>query len=72
MSVQVRKAVPADTPVIHMLVRALAEYEKLTPPDDAARNRLINDIFGPRPRLECYLAEVDGRPVAYAFIFESY
>jgi GNAT superfamily N-acetyltransferase len=70
--IRVRKAVPADAPAIHMLVRALAVYEKLTPPDPAAQSRLVNDIFGPKPRLECYLAEDDRTPVAYAFIFESY
>jgi GNAT superfamily N-acetyltransferase len=72
MSVHVRKAESSDAPVIHMLVKALADYEKLAPPDEAAQKRLINDIFGPKPRLECYLAEDNATLVAYAFIFESY
>jgi GNAT superfamily N-acetyltransferase len=72
MGIHVRKATSADEFAIHALVKALADYEKLTPPDEAARRRLINDIFGPKPRLECYLAEIDGTAVAYSFIFESY
>jgi GNAT superfamily N-acetyltransferase len=72
MDILVRKAERADESAIHTLVKALADYEKLTPPDEAARTRLITDIFGPRPRLECYLAEIDAKAVAYSFIFESY
>jgi GNAT superfamily N-acetyltransferase len=68
----VRAARPEDGAAILMLVDALAAFEKLTPPDGGARERLIEDIFGPRPRLGAWLAEVDGQPVAYALAYESY
>ena len=68
----VRRAVPGDGPVILTLVDALAEYEKLPPPDAKARARLLNDLFGTSPRLECHLGEVDGVTAGYAFIFETY
>lgn len=60
------------------LVEALARYEKLDPPDEAARARLIRDAFGPNPRFQVLLAELrEGERkgpvvVGYAFIFETY
>ena len=54
------------------LVRGLADYEKLPPPDEAAQERLIRDMFSSPPRIQAYLAEVEGRPAGYAFVFETY
>jgi GNAT superfamily N-acetyltransferase len=68
----IRRAEPADAPSILALVRALADYEKLPPPDAAAQARLIADAFAERPRFEVFLAIVDGQAVGYAFIFETY
>jgi GNAT superfamily N-acetyltransferase len=50
----------------------LAEYERLEPPDHAARERLLEHGFGERPRFETYLAEIDGGAVGYAIVFETY
>lgn len=71
-TVNVRKATPADADAVLALVDGLAAYEKLTPPDTAAKSRLINDIFAKRPRMDVFLAEYDGRAVGYAFVFETY
>ena len=68
----VRKAVRSDADVILALVDGLAAYEKLTPPDAAAKTRLITDIFAERPRMDVYLGEYGGRAVGYAFVFETY
>ena len=68
----VRRARPEDATAILRLVDALADYEHLDRPDEQARARLIRDLFSDRPRLECYLSEVDGSAVGYAFIFETY
>src|SRR5205809_3702267 len=70
--VVVRPATPADSEVIIQLIVALAEFERLPPPDEAARSRLLADAFGPRPRFEIFLAELDGQVVGYAFVFETY
>lgn len=51
------------------LVRALARYEKLRPPTDAAVKRLIADIGR---RIRVLLAEVDGQPVGYAIYLFTY
>jgi GNAT superfamily N-acetyltransferase len=68
----IRAATPADTPAILSLVLGLAAYEKLEPPDAAAQERLIRDMFSTPPRIQAFLAEVDGTPAGYAFIFETY
>jgi GNAT superfamily N-acetyltransferase len=70
--IEIRRAVPEEAPVLHRLIRALADYEKLTPPDEAAQERLTRDIFGPKPRLDAYLVFVDGVAAGYALILETY
>jgi GNAT superfamily N-acetyltransferase len=68
----IRAATREDTTAILRLVVALADFEKLPPPDEAAQARLVEDAFGSRPRFEIYLAEVGGQVVGYAFVFETY
>lgn len=68
----VRPATPADGPSYVRLVCALAEFEKLPPPDEAASARLLEDAFGPRPRYELWIAEDGGEVVAYAVTFSTY
>ncbi|HUI63960.1 MAG TPA: GNAT family N-acetyltransferase [Bacteroidota bacterium] len=58
--------------MILSLVDALADYEKLPPPDGPARKRLLTDLFSERRRIECFLAEMESRAVGYAFILETY
>lgn len=68
----VRKAVASDEPAILALVDALADYEKLSRPTPAAGVRLMRDMLGPRPRIDCFLAFMDGYPVGYAIVLETY
>ncbi len=68
----VRRARQEDGSTILDLVDALADYEHLDRPDAQARERLIHDLFSERPRLECYLSEIAGKAVGYAFVFETY
>lgn len=70
--VTVRKAESADSALLIGLILGLAEFEKLPPPDAAAQSRLIADAFGPKPRFEVFLAEIDGAVAGYAFTFETY
>lgn len=71
-SIVVRKATLSDAPALLGLLHGLAIYEKLPPPDAAARERLTNDLFGPRPRIEAYLGFYGSTAVAYAIVFETY
>src|SRR5204863_7111867 len=56
------------------LIVALAEFEKLPPPDAAGQARLIEHGFGDRPKFETWLGYATGvtEPVAYAIFFETY
>ena len=55
------------------LMRALADYEHLTPPDAAAIERLRRDALGPQPRFEAALAlNESGVAVGYATWFHTY
>ena len=69
-----RRAERADAAALLRLIRALAEFEKLTPPDEAAEARLLEHGFGPQPRFEAWLAWLDGRaePIGYAVLFAAY
>ena len=71
-SLVIRRAIPADGEALLLLIEKLAEYEHLTPPDEGARARLIRDMFSTPPRIEAYLALLDGLPVGYALVFETY
>ncbi|MBW3622508.1 MAG: GNAT family N-acetyltransferase [Armatimonadetes bacterium] len=68
----IRKAEARDAETLIRLIDALAEYEQLEGPSEAAKARLIEDGFGERPRYEAYLAESDGEAVGYAITFETY
>ena len=69
---EVRRARPEEAPVLLQLILGLAEYEKLEPPDEAAQQRLVRDIFGEKPRLEAWLAFAEGEPAGYALVLETY
>ena len=58
LPVSVRPATPADAETMLTLIRALADYEKLDPPDADACGRLVHDAFGPSPRFNVLLAEI--------------
>ncbi len=70
----IRPAAPADADRWLVLVDALADYEKLDRPRPDARERLVNDAFGPPPnRIQVYLAEsAEGEALAYAITCETY
>ena len=69
-----RRAERSNAPALLRLVCALADFEKLDPPDAGAQQRLIEDTFGEKPRIESWLAFADGHaePVGYAMLLETY
>lgn len=71
--VTVRLAGRSDTPALLSLILALAEYEKLDPPTRDAQQRLVEDAFGPHPKIQVWLAELaDGSAIGYAIFVETY
>ena len=73
-SCTLRRATRADAPALLQLVCALAEFERLDPPDASAQKRLTDELDAAQPRLESWLAFIDGRaePVGYAMLVETY
>ena len=70
--IRIRAAGPADADAFLALVDALADYEKLERPTPEARERLLRDASGPRPRIRVHLAELGGEPVGYTITLDSY
>jgi len=72
MTVVIRKAEPADVPVIAGLIRGLARYEKLEDGVSLTEELLAKNLFGPRRYAETLLAEEDGTPVGFALFFHNF
>lgn len=68
----VRSATKSDGPPFLSLIDALADFEELKRPTQAARERLLRDAFGKKKRFNAYLAFIGTRAVGYAIIFETY
>jgi len=68
----IRLATMADADQLLALVDALADYEKLERPDPGARQRIVQDTLGERPRVTALLAFEDAQAVGYALFFETY
>jgi GNAT superfamily N-acetyltransferase len=72
MTMQIRNATPQDVPEILRLIRALADYEKLSHEVIATEERLHQSLFGAHPVAETVLAWLDGRAVGFAVFFHNY
>lgn len=68
----IRSAAAADVPDILRLIKALAEYEKLSHEVVATEAALAQALFGPRPAAEVLIAEQDGRSVGFALFFQNF
>jgi len=69
MAVVVRPAALADAPLIHALIRELAEYERLLHEARATKADVVAVLFGANPRAFCDIVEADGAPVGFALWF---
>ncbi|MEU6088840.1 GNAT family N-acetyltransferase [Streptomyces sp. NPDC047085] len=70
----IRTATPADIPVIHTLIRELAEYEKAPEEARASEEQLREALFGERPAAFAHMAVDDttGEPVGFALWFLNF
>lgn len=68
----IRPATAIDTPAIARLIRALAEYERLSHAVTFDEARLREHLFGPRPFAEVLVAEEAGAVVGFALFFHNY
>lgn len=72
MSFAIRPARPRDVPHVFALIRALADYEKLSHLVTGTEAALHAELFGPRPIIESVLAWEDDRPVGFALYFHNF
>ncbi|MFF5028015.1 N-acetyltransferase family protein [Streptomyces collinus] len=70
----IRSATPADVPVVHALIRELAEYEKAPQEARASEEQLREALFGERPAAFAHIAEDEttGEPVGFALWFLNF
>ena len=54
------------------LIKALADFEALDPPDEEGKARLIRDVTSDPPMFHAYLALVDGVPAGYLAFYFTY
>jgi GNAT superfamily N-acetyltransferase len=68
----IRPATADDTPTIARLIRALAEYERVSHRVTLDESRLREHLFGRRPCAEVLLAEAGASLVGFALFFPTY
>jgi GNAT superfamily N-acetyltransferase len=66
----IRPAQSADVRSLLVLIRELAEFERLTV--KSSEEILLRDGFGPEPRFRALIAEWGGELAGYAFFFPFY
>ena len=69
---EVRQAKSDDVSDIFNLIKALAEYEKLSHQVTGTVADLREHLFGDRPYAESIVTELDGKVVAFALFFPNY
>jgi GNAT superfamily N-acetyltransferase len=70
-TITVRRAKPKDSRAFIELLLALAKFERLQPPSESGKKRLIKDTFVTK-RLNLLLAFSNSVPVGYALYFFTY
>ncbi|WP_371479588.1 N-acetyltransferase family protein [Kitasatospora sp. NBC_00315] len=70
----IRTAATTDVPVIHAMIRELADYEKALHEAQATQEQLSEALFGANPALFGLIAEDDdsGEPVGFALWFLNF
>jgi len=72
MPFRIDPAQPRDTAVVLSLIRALAEYERLTDLVVGTEAQLHEELFGARPVIEAVVGWEDERAVGFALYFHNF
>ena len=72
MTITIRSAAAADTPLIAQFIRDLAAYEKLAHAVRFDEVGLGERLFGPRPYAEVIIGEIDGTAQGFALFFHNF
>jgi GNAT superfamily N-acetyltransferase len=68
----IRPARREDLPVVHALIRALADFEKLSHLCVATESDLDRALFGTRPAAEVLIAWKDDVPAGFALFYHNF
>lgn len=69
---QIRPSTAHDAMLILGFIRELAEYEKLAHEVTATEQDIQAQLFGPKPKAECVIAQLDGKPMGFALYFHNF
>jgi GNAT superfamily N-acetyltransferase len=72
MSVSIRAAHQSDVAVLHALICALADYEKLTAQVVGTAQDLQRELFSERPVIEAVIAWEEENALGFALYFHNY
>jgi GNAT superfamily N-acetyltransferase len=70
--IRIEAATERDVAVLHGLIQALADYERLAHEVVATERDLRDALFGPHPYAEAVVASVGGEAVGFALWFHNY
>lgn len=68
----IRAAIDADVPLLLEFIRELADYEKLLHEVVATEDSVRESLFGQAAVAEALIAEMEGKPVAFAVYFHNF
>jgi GNAT superfamily N-acetyltransferase len=71
-TLELSPAVPADIPLLLVLIKELAEFEKLQQHVVATEAVLHQSMFGARVAAEAVIARVGGKPAGFALYFHNF
>jgi len=70
--IKIRPSTEADIPLIHSLIKEIAEYEKLSNEVVATEEKVRQTLFGEKSYAEVIIAEYENEPVGQALFFHNY
>jgi len=71
-TVTIRPAPPNDAAFILEMIRELAAFEREPDAVKATEDDLLRDGWGPAPKFEALIAELEGSPAGFALFFHNY
>jgi len=69
---RIERATENDVPLIFSLIKALAEYERMSDEVVATEAGLRETLFGAHPSAEVVIAYAGGEPAGFALFFHNY
>jgi GNAT superfamily N-acetyltransferase len=72
MTVRIEPARPEDVPTILMLIRELAEFERLLDEVTATEDQVHKGLFGARPSAEVVMARIGDEVAGFALYFHNF